>query len=203
MDKVGAIVLAAGLSRRMGEQNKLLLPINGGTMIRHVVETYLAAIDGAVCVVTGFEPDRIAAALNGLPVSLVHKADFEQGQPSSVRTGLLAAPMDDHLVIGLGDQPLLTADDLTSLIAAHMAADPAKISIPFHDTARGNPIVVPWHMRAQLLADRANPGCGKFTRMHPEHVQHLSLAQPGFFSDIDTPAAFAAFAQTTSQEVRK
>lgn len=199
MDKVGAVILAAGLSRRMGERNKLLLPIAGKPMIRHVVETYLAVVDGDVCVVTGFEAERIEAALAGLPVRLVHNAQFEQGQPFSVRAGLMAEPLVDHLLIGLGDQPQLTQDDLRALIAAHMPADVTKITVPFHGDQRGNPIIVPAPMHPQLLADKTNPGCANFTRSNPDQIQRLAMPQPGFYADIDTPAAFTAFQQTTTK----
>ena len=195
MDNFGAIILAAGLSRRMEDRNKLLLPIHGKSMIRHVVETYIAALDGRVCVVTGFESDRIEAALDGLPIQFVHNADFDSGQPFSVRAGLLKVCGSQQYLIGLGDQPRLTKDDLRALISAHLAEDVQKISIPLQDTARGNPIVVPAAMRARLLADQDNPGCEKFTRAHPELAQHIPMTQTGFFNDIDTPAAFEAFEQ--------
>lgn len=199
MDRMGAIILAAGLSRRMGERNKLLLPIGGVPMIRHVVETYLAAIDGEVCVVTGFEAAQIAVALLGLPIRLVHNEEYEMGQPFSVRAGLLEDPKAKHLLIGLGDQPQLERDDLRALIKAHLAADIAKISIPHKGETRGNPIIVPADMRTRLLADKTNPGCGKFTRTNPELAQRILVSKPGFFTDIDTPAAFAAFQQTPSE----
>lgn len=199
MDNVGAIILAAGLSRRMKDCNKLLLPIAGVPMIRHVVETYLAAVSGEVCVVTGFEAVRIEAALAGMPIRLIHNPDFEKGQAFSVKAGLLEAPLADHLLIGLGDQPQLTADDLRAFIRAHLDANPAKISIPVRGATRGNPIMVPAHMRARLLVDDANPGCGKFTRTNPDMSAYIPMPPPGFFSDIDTPGAFAAFKQMTPQ----
>lgn len=193
MDSVGAIILAAGLSRRMHARNKLLLPIGGKPMIRHVVETYLDAVNGPVCVVTGFEAGRIEAALAGLNVRFVHNSDYEAGQPFSVRAGLLDAPEAEHYLIGLGDQPQLNVDGLRSLIAAHLSSDVRKISIPYMGAVRGNPIVVPASLRAQLLADKSNPGCGKFTRTHPDLAQPITVTHAGFFNDIDTPRAFEDF----------
>ena len=200
MDSFGAIILAAGLSRRMENCNKLLLPIHGKPMIRHVMEIYLSVVDERVWVVTGYEGERIEAALQGLDVQIVHNEDFEAGQPFSVRAGLLEARGAQHYLIGLGDQPDLSGDDLRALITAHLARDVQKISIPHQDATRGNPIVVPAAMRAQLLADQANPGCGKFTRAHPELAQHIPMTQAGFYNDIDTPAAFEAFAQMVQQK---
>ncbi|MEP1767348.1 MAG: nucleotidyltransferase family protein [Sulfitobacter sp.] len=199
MDEFGAIILAAGLSRRMKERNKLLLPIGETTMIRQVVETYLSAVDGAVWVVTGFESDRVEAALDGLPVRFVHNDAFEAGQPFSVAAGLRAVRGAAHYLIGLGDQPQLSSEDVRALMAAHMAADTQRISIPSQDGNRGNPIIVPAPMRAGLLADQTNPGCGKFTRAHPERVQHIPMPQIGFFKDIDTPAAFESFKKNETQ----
>ncbi len=202
MDSFGAIILAAGLSRRMEDRNKLMLPIHGKPMIRHVVETYLSVLDERVWVVTGYEGERIEAALRGLNVQIVHNEDFEAGQPFSVRAGLVEARGAQHYLIGLGDQPELSGDDLHALIAAHLAGDAQKVSIPYRNATRGNPIVVPATMRAQLLADQANPGCGKFTRAHPELAQHIPMTQTGFFNDIDTPAAFEAYEKTTFQKGR-
>ena len=95
MDSFGAIILAAGLSRRMENCNKLLLPIHGKPMIRHVMETYLSVVDERVWVVTGYEGERIEAALQGLDVQIVHNEDFEAGQPFSVRAACLKKPCAD------------------------------------------------------------------------------------------------------------
>ncbi len=194
MGDVCAILLAAGLSRRMGARNKLLLPIGGMPMIRHVVNAYRAAIDGPVVVVTGHEADEIKTALDGSDAQLVFNPDFAHGQPTSVACGLHHATHSHDILIGLGDQPLLTSDDLRALLAAHMQADPTRISIPMLDTQRGNPILVPAALRARLLADPRSPGCKKFTRENPDQVQFHALPAPGFYADIDTPAAYDALA---------
>ncbi len=190
MTSVGAILLAAGLSNRMGERNKLLLPVRGEPMIRRVAQHYLDAIDGELTVVTGHQSGEVETALSGLPLQLVHNASYADGQPTSVAAGLRHAPDVELLLIGLGDQPLLTSDDLTALVKAHIGADPAKITIPVKGEARGNPIVIPANLRPRLLENPKRPGCMSFTRTHPEHVQRLEMAQPGFYVDIDTPQAY-------------
>ncbi len=196
-----AIILAAGLSRRMGAQNKLLLPVAGVPMIRHMVATYYAVTQQPVCVVTGHQAEQVYAALAGSPAVTFFNPDFAQGQATSVACGLRGADACDRLLIGLGDQPLLTPADLTALLRAHDAGDRAKISIPQTGDQRGNPIVVPHALRAPLLADPHAPGCKKFTRSHPEHVQFHHLAQPGFYADVDTPTAYAALTETRQEKV--
>ncbi|ABD55008.1 nucleotidyltransferase family protein [Jannaschia sp. CCS1] len=201
MRDVTAILLAAGLSRRMGERNKLLLPVGGVPMIRHVVDVYNAATSGSVLVVTGHEASDVAAALDGSGATTVFNPDFAQGQPTSVACGLRNAPEARALFIGLGDQPLLTADDLHALLAAHAAADPSRISIPALGDQRGNPIVVPSPLRAPLLADPRSPGCKTFTRTHPEHVQFHVLPSSGFYADVDTPAAYDALTAGNLEDI--
>jgi len=192
MGEAAAIILAAGLSRRMGARNKLLLSFGGVPIIRHVVDVYRAAITGQVWVVTGHQADAVEAALAGSGARTVFNADFAQGQPTSVACGLRAAGGAGAVLIGMGDQPLLTSGDIRALLAAHAAADTSRISIPALDQQRGNPILVPENLRSALLADPKSPGCRKFTRAHPEHVQFHALAAPGYYADVDTPEAYAA-----------
>ncbi len=201
MSEATAILLAAGLSRRMGAKNKLLLPIRGTPMVRHVALTYLAAIDGPLTVVTGFKADRIAAALalQGLDVKLAHNGAFDSGQPSSIAAGLAAAPDADLLLIGLADQPLLSAADITTLIESHRNADLARITIPMEGERRGNPIVVPQTLRARLTENPDRPGCMRFTRQYPEHVQRAPMNAAGFYDDIDTPEEFRALVASETE----
>ena len=183
MAEVTAIILAAGLSRRMGRDNKLLLPINGVPMIRHVVDTYRAALDSPVIVVTGHEA----------------QAGYAQGQQTSVACGMRVAGDGQDMLIGLGDQPLLRAGDIRALLRAHDQGAADRISIPMRAGQRGNPILVPHGLRARLLAAPASPGCKRFTRAHPEHVQFHPLEAAGFYSDIDTPEAYVALSTQRSE----
>lgn len=199
MPEVTAILLAAGLSRRMGDKNKLLLPIGGIPMVRHVAKTYLDAIDGHLVVVTGFQSDAVERALGGLDVQLVHNAAFRSGQSWSVATGLAHAPDTDLLLIGLADQPLLTPADLLDLIRAHRNADPHRITIPMQSNTRGNPIVIPRTLRSRLMENQDRPGCMRFTRDFPEHVQVAPLSAAGFYRDIDTPEEFRALAVSETE----
>ncbi|MCG3267839.1 NTP transferase domain-containing protein [Yoonia sp. I 8.24] len=196
MTEIGTILLAAGLSTRMGARNKLLLPIGGVPMIRHMVATYHAATGQSVLVVTGHEAAQVEDALRDCPAEICFNPDFVQGQVSSVVCGLRRAGAKGTLFIGLGDQPRLSPADLRQLIAAHAAIGGNKIAIPKWQGQRGNPIFIPENLRARLLEDPRAPGCKSFTRAHPEQVQFHALPNPGFYADVDTPAAYAALHST-------
>ncbi|MDP2079501.1 MAG: nucleotidyltransferase family protein [Pseudotabrizicola sp.] len=190
-----AIVLAGGLSRRMGAENKLLLPLGGQPLLRHAIAACIAATDAPVTVVTGHEATAIAAALEGLPVHLVHNPDFADGQMTSLATGLRAVPDAAATLIALADQPLLDAASLDWLFTAFAGAGGTKITIPLRGEDRGNPIVVPLHLMPDLQADRRNPGCRKFTRDHPELVHWALTGNPAFFTDVDLPEDLARIRQ--------
>ena len=184
MAELGAVVLAAGLSSRMGTRNKLLLPFHGEAILRRVVRACLTVCDLPVRVVTGHEADRIAALLADLPVVLVHNPDYRAGQMTSLVAGLRALPKGCDALIALGDQPLLDAAALRLLIEAH--SDATRITIPRRGEARGNPILVPAALIPELLADETNPGCRKFTRDNPGKLRWFDTDQPAFFADVDT-----------------
>ncbi|MEM9342180.1 MAG: nucleotidyltransferase family protein [Pseudomonadota bacterium] len=191
MHKPTAIVLAAGLSRRMGAENKLLLPVDGQPMIRRTVRAYTECCD-RVIVVTGFEAPAIRRALQDLTVHIVHNPDFANGQATSVATGLRAALGAADVLVGLGDQPLLTRHHLDALIKAHAGA--TKISVPHNGQSRGNPIAIPGPLAKRMLEDRQNPGCGKFTRERRDLVNFIPLKDPAYFTDVDTPEDYATVA---------
>ncbi|MGA9253553.1 MAG: nucleotidyltransferase family protein [Roseobacter sp.] len=199
MSEVAAILLAAGFSRRMGARNKLLLPVGGVPMIRHMVNVYGAISERPVLVVTGHAAKDIEAALSGSFARTVFNPDYAQGQATSVVCGLREVDPATDVLIGLGDQPLLTVKDLHALLTMHRAADTSRISIPVYQQQRGNPIVVPASLCSHVLADPKSPGCKKFTRTHPEYVQFQTLPSRGFYTDIDTPEAYEALRQSNQE----
>ena len=191
MSDTAAIVLAAGLSRRMGELNKLLLHVGEYILLAHVVSACAAATDHPVTVVTGHQAQAVIDALAPAAVNVVHNSQFEEGQMASVDAGLRGAPESETYLIALGDQPLLTADDLRELLDAHYAHSDGRITVPMVGAIRGNPIVVPAAQRALILADPVNLGCRKLTRTSPERVHQFRTANHSFIADVDTPEDLA------------
>src|ERR1700761_3262483 len=97
---LSAVVLAAGLSRRMGAANKLLLPVGGQPLVRRVVSTIASLPFAEIVVVTGHQVDQVVIALAGLPVRVVHNTRYEEGQMTTVRAGLAAlGPMSEGVMV--------------------------------------------------------------------------------------------------------
>ena len=190
--KIAGLLLAAGLSKRMGAVNKLTLKIGDVEMVRRAARNLIdCGLD--VFVVLGHERDDVAAALSGLDVTLVDNLDYREGQPSSMRAGLEAIGGDyDAVLVALADQPLLDARDLTGLLAAYEATDETKIMIPFYGGERGNPIVLPRAIVDEIAERPMNFGCRKFIERNPDRIAVYQAPNDHFIRDIDTPEALAA-----------
>ena len=145
---VPGILLAAGMSTRFGDRNKLLVEIEGEPIVRHAARTLLDSAVGSVTVVVGYEADRIREALVDLPVSFVANPEYWTGQASSVRRGIDAIRADaavfrptdgpDAAVFALGDMPFVESASVDALVDAHRAGVSDALAAAYRGE-RGNP----------------------------------------------------------------
>jgi molybdenum cofactor cytidylyltransferase len=195
--QIAGIVLAAGQSRRMGPQNKLLIVLDGTPMVRRVVETMAASKAAGITVVTGHQADDVMAALAGLGVTLRHNPDYAGGLSTSVRTGLAGlAASADGAVIQLGDMPQVRAETIDRLIAAFNPVEGRVICVPTFNGRRGNPILWGRRFFADLAQVSGDVGGRQIITDHPELVCEVPTDDPGILTDVDTPEALAALKQT-------
>jgi molybdenum cofactor cytidylyltransferase len=186
-----AVLLAAGLSSRMNGPNKLLIDVHGTPLVRRVAGALAAVADTTPTAVLGRDADDVARALDGLGFRLT-RIDPTLGQAHSMRQGLTVALDADETLIALADQPLRAPAALMALLTAHRS-DPTRITVPMNGTTRGNPIVLPRALRAEIAGSGPNLGCRSFTERHPDLVHAFATDDPAYFTDIDTPADYAAF----------
>lgn len=191
------ILLAAGRSRRMAGVDKLLLAVDGVTMVRRSALLYLA-LGMRVTVVTGCDNRDVAAALAGLDLHLVANPDADSGQLSSVQAGLVATPLTaPGVVMALADQPLLTAADICALMATFSSDAGAHICVPRFAGQRGNPVIFPVAVARRLREPGAMPPRA-FIDAHPEHITWFEAANDHFTRDIDTREDAAQLLGATS-----
>ena len=182
---IAAILLAAGLSRRMG-QPKLLLPLGGRPVLRYAAERLLAASLSPVIVVTGPEQTATASALAGLDVELVGNPSPEAGQATSVRAGIAALPPGtEAALIALGDQPFLAAEVIPRLIDALRQSGRA-IAAPRYRDGPGNPVLFGAAVFPELLALGGDRGARSVVDRDPGRVALVDIDRL-MPQDIDTP----------------
>ncbi len=181
---IAAVVLAAGLSRRMG-QAKLLMPVGGRAIVRYVVESVLAGGVDLVWVVTGPDVEPIEAALAGLEVQIAVNPAPEEGQAGSLRAGIAALPASvDAVLIALGDQPSLAPSIIPALLAARRTS-PKLIVAPRYRDGQGNPVLFKREIFPELLRLTGDQGARPIIQKEPARVQWVELDLP-MPPDVDT-----------------
>jgi len=188
---VAAVLLAAGRGTRFGEEPKLLAQVGGKALVRRVAEAAIRSTADPVVVVTGHRGEEVRAALDGLPVRIVHNALFAQGLSTSLKAGFTALPAAARAaVILLGDMPFVTAELIDGLAAGWREMGEPAALVPTLNGRRGNPVVISRALQAEIEGLSGDTGAGPLLRGRPD-VLEWPTSDPAVVQDIDTREALA------------
>ena len=191
--RIGAVILAAGQSRRMGKANKLLMPVDGKAMVAHVADCLLASQAAPLAVVTGHDYAAVEAALPKGHFALTHNPDFASGLASSLRRGLAALPAEiDGVLVCLGDMPRVSPQVIDRLIAAFDPLEGRAICVPTWQGKRGNPVLFARRFFPEMLEVSGDVGARALIGEHAEAVCEVPMDSNAILVDVDTPEALAA-----------
>lgn len=195
--RIGAILLAAGQSRRMGAENKLLLEIAGRPLSVHALTALLdGGVEQPVLAVTGHQADQVEAVLAAGPsaVRFLRNPAYADGLSTSLATGLAAIPDDwDGAFIMLGDMPGVDARTLKRMIAAFNPLEGRSIVVPTHQGKRGNPVLWDRRFFPEMRALSGDSGAKHLIGAHAELVAEVEMDSDGVLVDLDTPEALAVY----------
>jgi molybdenum cofactor cytidylyltransferase len=184
---IAGILLAAGQSTRFGRQ-KLLEPWRGEPLVRKTARTFLEAGLRPLVAVVSSDP-RLVEALAGLALTTVENAHPENGISSSIAIGLRALPETTAgALIGVGDQPYVTAAAIEELVRAF---SPGRIVVPCWGDHRGNPPVFDRRFFDELVALEGDRGGQRVIAAHPDAIIEVRFAA-GLGDDIDRPEDWPA-----------
>lgn len=173
----------------MGGANKLLALFDGEPLVRRTAARALASRAAGVTVVTGHQAERVAEALAGLDVRIVHNSDFGSGLAGSLRAGVAAVPeAADGMLVLLGDMPEVTAQHIDRLIAAFAESEGNGIVRAGHAGRRGNPVILPRRLFAALMTLEGDAGARTLIEAEGAAVIDIEIGQ-GATVDVDTPEA--------------
>jgi len=190
--RLGAILLAAGRSTRMGVENKLLAEIGGKPLVRIAAEEALKSKARPIVVVTGHQPERVQAALRDLDLRIVHNPDFADGLSTSLKAGLSALPDDvDGALVLLADMPRVDATLIDKLIGAFDPARGALVVVPTFEGKRGNPVLWSRRFFADLMTLQGDVGARHLIGGYGEAVAEVPVGGNGVLTDVDTPDALS------------
>lgn len=182
---VAAIVLAAGMSRRMGSP-KQLLRLGGRTLLQRVLENVRGSRVDEIVLVLGAAAEEIRKQVATGGVSVILNPDFQQGMGTSLRTGLAAVgPQAQAVLVVLADQPFVLPSTLDQLIAVHHSEKP-QIVIPMYRGFRGNPVLLERSVFPELMHLAGDVGCRAIFGSHTSGILKVAVDDPGILLDIDS-----------------
>ncbi len=187
--KLGAVLLAAGGSSRMG-QPKQLLRIEDEALVTRMTRRLIELEPATVMVVTGSDAQAVNDRLSGLPVQIVHNHRWEEGMASSLAAGVKNLPAEiDGVLIMLCDQWQVGREDLQELVQA-WNADISRITAAcWHDEGQrviGPPAIFPRALFEELTGLKGDRGARAVIEKHRQCASFVAMESACF--DLDEPA---------------
>jgi len=199
---ISAIILAAGESKRMGQQ-KLLMRWGEKNVIQHVVSVFTEAGVDDILVVTGSHRSEVEASLSQLnknyPVRNAFNENFSAGDMlSSIQCGLrdLIEKGSTAALIALGDQPQVREGSVRRVCETFKETG-SPLVVPSYQMRRGHPWLVARSLWGEILAMRAPQTPRDFLNSHAEQIKYVEVDDEGILADLDTLEQYQAHKPTS------
>jgi molybdenum cofactor cytidylyltransferase len=187
MFRVGAVILAAGGSSRLG-QAKQLLPFRGQTLVRRAVTAATGANCAPVIVVVGNPNAAIRRELDGTSATVVENADWERGLGTSIRTGIQQLVESTEAAVLLTcDQPLVDSAVIAELVQTQKTTGKPIVASSYANTL-GIPAIFDRSCFPALLELSDESGAKSIIIGRRDDVASISFEDGAI--DIDTPEDF-------------
>ena len=194
---ISAIILAAGESKRMGQQ-KLLMSWGKVSVIQHVISVFAKAGVDEIVVVTGSHREEVEANLSQLkkdyPVRSLFNEDFATGDMlSSIQCGLhaLTPKPEDAALIALGDQPQVREGSVRRVCEMFKETG-SPLVVPSYHMRRGHPWLVERSLWGEILALRNPQTPRDFLNARADQIKYVEVDDDGVLADLDTPEQYRA-----------
>ena len=186
-ETICGLILAAGLSTRMGEF-KPLMPFRGKTLIENTVDSVLNSGAEQVVVVTGHRADELEPILEkayGNRVILTRNPDYATTDMlHSIRTGCTAMPECDAFFLLPGDMPVVRQSTFSKVRSRRDGS--LSVIFPTLDGYRKHPPLVDYRLIPEILAFDRDGGLRQFWKERETLIQTVSVDDEGVWVDLDT-----------------
>jgi len=190
--RVGAVLLAAGRSSRMGGPNKLLARFGGKPLARLAAERLTASSAKPVAVVVGHQAAAVREAVEGVASAIVENPDFASGLASSLKAGMRSLPASlDGVLVALADMPGIETADYERMIATFREHGGRAVIRATAAGKRGNPVILPQALVARIDELEGDTGARHLIETGGAEIVDIELGEAARI-DVDTPDALAA-----------
>lgn len=187
MTEFGAVIVAAGLSSRMGDF-KPMLPLGNSTVIRHVIQTFHQAGIDRIIVVTGYRSEELEEHIKDCNVEVVRNERYAQSQMfDSVKLGFSTIHHACRKVFFTpADTPLFNVHILKKLMDSH-----SNLICPAWEGKNGHPVLIADHMLARILTYDGTGGLRGAFQNCGMKMEKIPVKDCGVIYDMDTQKDYA------------
>jgi len=196
---ISAILLAAGQSTRMKDENKLTKEINNVPLIKYTTKNILASAIDEIIVVLGYERKKIENIIGkNKKIKFVYNKDFKNGISSSIITGLYSVSKKaEAFFICLGDMPNVNQNIYNKLIKTRYNYNKKlkpehkkEIIVPTYEGKEGNPVLFSKFMKSKIMLIEGDCGAKKIIELNKNKILNVPFNNKAIISDFDTQESF-------------
>jgi len=187
---ISAILLAAGQSKRMNGENKLIKIINNQPLIKHSINNILESDVDELIVVVGYQEEIIKKLIiKSEKIKIIPNKNYENGMASSIKEGLKhLSKKTDYFFICLADMPNINKQVYNSLIKSKKNH---KIIIPAYKGQRGNPVLFDRSMKKLIMNIEGDMGAKKIINMYEKKIFTFEINDQSIIQDFNTQKSFS------------
>ena len=188
---ISAIVLAAGQSKRMGGDNKLMKKYNKKYLINHIVGTLIKSKVNKIIVVLGFQKSKVRKiTVKNKKINFVFNKNYKSGMASSIKTGLKRILKKNiGFLVVQADMPLISKKIINSLCYA-IENNNKEIVVPIYKINMGNPIGFKSSMIKILNKTKGDSGAKKMIKRNKKKLSLIKVNSKSIFKDFNTQRDF-------------
>lgn len=183
---LSAIIVAAGLSSRMGSF-KPLLPLGGKPMLRLAIDNMRLAGADEIIVVTGYRAQELRSIIADADAKEVHNPDYRvTGMYDSVKLGLRAlGDSVGRVMLTPADNPAVMQSTYASLLGSN-----ALIVRPSFEGNSGHPLIISGALIPYMLSYDGPMGMRGAVERSGFKIDEVAVNDPGITMDADTPEQY-------------
>ena len=189
---ITAILLAAGQSKRLKNENKLTKLFKGKPLINHILYSLIKSKVNKIIIVLGFEHLKIKTKLlKNKKINFVVNKNYKKGMSSSIKTGLKKLPKNSKgFLIVLGDMPNITKTTINKICLSIIRSD-KEIILPKFKNKTGNPIGFKHSMIKNIYKIKGDRGAKNIIKKNNKKIKFLNINSKSILTNLNTKRDFS------------
>ena len=155
LSRIACFILAAGMSKRMGSENKLLKKYKNNIILNQTLKNHFESKLKILNIVIGYDKESIKKNLRDFNIQIIEHLNYVSGMLSSIKE--INNHIDENItgiMISLADMPLVSSEDINSIIDAFLLHNEEKICIPESKGRFGNPMIIPVGIYKKIIQNK-------------------------------------------------